>query len=96
LTKTLHQKICWLKAHYKDYSYHWYESNPARSEALFKKEYTKFQKRQVRMIHQELAQEQEQKRQLWEKRAVERFEKSFSQLNRSEKRALVFGEVSYG
>ncbi|MFK4964790.1 hypothetical protein [Lactococcus garvieae] len=92
MNPTLTEQIYWLKRHYRDYSMAWYQSNPARTQAIYRKEYGKYLHLQKERVCRQLKEEREEKRSFWEEISLSRYHKSFEELSRSEKRTLVLEE----
>lgn len=95
MEKTLKQQIMWLIKNYRDYSHTWYQSNPARTQAIFKREYAKALTKQSEWVKKQLQQEREDKVEQWDNYALANFNKHFSDLSHSEKRALTLGVELY-
>ena len=94
--KNLDQQIHWLIKNYCDYSPAWYHSNPARTQAIFNREYAKASISQYERLKMQLQQEREEKIVVWDQRALNRYHKCFQDLTHLEKRSLALEEEIYG
>lgn len=96
MEKTIDQQIHWLQQHDFAYSKAWYYSNPARTQAIYHREYVKAIQQQKNHVLIELNKEREEKLNVWNERSISLFKKPFQELNHSEMRSLTLDEVNYG
>jgi len=93
MNTTLTDHIQWRQHHYCNYSSAWYQSNPARTEAINRKEYGKYLHLEKERICTRLQAERVEKTHIWDQKALARYHKLFHELNHSEKRPLIFEEM---
>ncbi|AYF99804.1 hypothetical protein [Lactococcus allomyrinae] len=90
---TFNDKINWLKKYYPyKLSRAWYEENPVRTCAIYRREYHKWYQGQIDRITDEVRAKNAEKTEALVKRSLELFGKKISQLT-PEQRRVMFTEA---
>ena len=85
MEKSFSNKVSWLQHHYAEYSVQWYTKEPKRTEAIYRREFTRFNKVQKNKMVNKLKEEKREEVSNWDRLAQEQFGKKL--------RALSFQEV---